>query len=82
MVGNVLRTCINLTPQLAVEDANALVDDALATFMHEMHSNVTMTLNRSPGSCVFGRGMFISVPFMADWYATIPIINKSLLILH
>ena len=49
--------------------ANAadLIDKVIATAMHSIRLNVTSTLNGSPGYFVFGRDMFLDIPFIADW---------------
>ena len=46
-----------------------IIDDALATAMHAMHTTVSTTLGRTPGSLAFAQDMFLNVPLIADWQA-------------
>ena len=66
-VGNVLRTLLYSNPPTTVEGAQELVDEALATAMHAMRTNVATALGSSPGSLVYNRDMFLDVPLQADW---------------
>ena len=50
-----------------MEGAQELVDEALATAMHAMRTNVATALGSSPGSLVYNRDMFLDVPLQADW---------------
>ena len=50
-----------------MDNARDIIDDALATAMHAMRTNVTSALGSSPGALVFGRDMFLNVPLVADW---------------
>ena len=47
--------------------AKGIVDDALVTAMHAMHTTVTSTLGSAPGALAFARDMFL--PLIADWQA-------------
>ncbi|EJK56081.1 hypothetical protein THAOC_24098 [Thalassiosira oceanica] len=60
-VGNILRTVLNSNPNPSLKTAKEIVDDALATAMHAMRTNVATTLGSSPGSLVFARDMFLNV---------------------
>ena len=64
---NVLCVLLYTNPTKKVASAADLIDQALATAMHSMRVNVTSTLNGSPGYFVFGRDMFLDIPFIADW---------------
>ena len=66
-VGNVLRTLLYTNPPRNLDEASDLVDDALATAMHAMRTNVATTLGSSPGALVFSRDMFLDIPLTADW---------------
>ena len=50
-----------------MDNARDIIDNALATAMHAMRTNVTSALGSSPGALVFGRDMFLNVPLVADW---------------
>ena len=68
-VGNVLWILIrtkHLTPQ---QQAEQLLDNALATVMHATRSAVNHTMKTSPGALTFYRDMFVDVPIMADLIA-------------
>jgi len=67
-VGNVLRTLLYTNPPQNLDEANDLVDDALATAMHAMRTNVATALGSSPGALVYSRDMFLDVPLVADWH--------------
>ena len=66
-VGNVLRTLLHgHTPKDDLE-AEAIVDNALATTTHVLRSTATRSLSfQSPGSIAFHRDMFLNIPFLAD----------------
>ena len=66
-VGNVLRTLLYTNPPENLDEASDLVDDALATAMHAMRTNVATALGSSPGALVFSRDMFLDIPLIADW---------------
>lgn len=55
-----------LTAPTTVDDANQLIDDALALAMYATRCAVSRTLGTSPGALVYKRDMFIDVPLMAD----------------
>ena len=65
-IGNTLRTVVFTNPPNNAEEANQLIDNALATAMHATRCSVNATLQNSPGSIVFNRDMFIDVPLIAD----------------
>lgn len=66
-VGNVLRTLLHGHPVQGPAEANAIIDNSLATTMHVLRSSVSRTLNNnSPGSLAFHRDMFLNLPLQAD----------------
>jgi transposase InsO family protein len=65
-VGNLLRTLLYTNPPHNLQQANDLVDTALATASHALRSTVHSTMGLSPGSIVFHRDMFLDIPFVAD----------------
>ena len=68
-VGNVLRTLLYANPPHNLQEANDLVDSALATAIHALQTNVSSALGTSPGALAFARDMFLNVPLTADWIA-------------
>jgi hypothetical protein len=68
-VGKVLRTLVHTNPPQNMAQAWDIIDDALATAMHAMHTTVATTLGSAPGSLAFAWDMFLSVPLIADWQA-------------
>jgi hypothetical protein len=68
-VGNVLRTLVHAHPPQNMTQARDIIDDALATAMHAMHTTVATTLGSAPGALAFSRDMLLNVPLIADWQA-------------
>ena len=68
-VGNVLRTLFFAHPPTNIDQAEQLVDTALATAMHALRSRYSYSIHSSPGALVFGRDMFFDLPITADWIA-------------
>jgi len=66
-VGNILRALQSMQPPAGVEDANRLVDTALANCVFATRAALHGTLKGSPGSLVFGRDMLLDIPLIADW---------------
>jgi len=56
-------------PPQNMTQARDIIDDALATAMHAMHTTVATTLGSAPGAFAFARDMFLNVPLIADWQA-------------
>ena len=63
---NVLRVLLYTNPPRTVANAADLIDQTLATAMHSMRVDVTITLNGYPGYLVFGRDIFLDIPLIAD----------------
>ena len=68
-VGNLLRTMIYSNPPQNVQQANDMVDAALATASHALRASVSASRQSTPGALVFNRDMFLNVPLIADFYA-------------
>ena len=70
-VGNVLQTLLHGQPpqHLTGTRAKEYIDEALSIIMHAMHAGAHSTLGSSPGSLVFNRDMFLSIPLIANWHA-------------
>lgn len=66
-IGQVFRTLIHMYPPNSQQDAENLIDDAIATAMHALRCNPVSTLgNFSPGALVFQRDMLLNIPLIAD----------------
>ena len=48
-----------------------IIDDALATAMHAIHTPVATNLGSAPGVLVIARDMFLNVPQISDWQAIV-----------
>jgi hydroxypyruvate isomerase len=68
-IGNILRTLLHVNAPHNVQQANDLVDAALATAQHAMRTTVHRTLNMSPGALIFQRDMLLNIPLIADLQA-------------
>ena len=67
VIGQIIRTLINLKPPTDKASAELLIDEALATAMHALRCNPVSTLgNYSPGALVFNRDMLLNIPLVAD----------------
>jgi transposase InsO family protein len=64
--GNILRTLEITHPPQTLEEAQLLVDSALATTMHATRTAIHTTLRVSPGAFVFQRDMFLDIPIIAN----------------
>eukprot|EP00804_Cyclotella_cryptica_P022179 CCRYP_011644-RA/>CCRYP_011644-RA protein AED:0.17 eAED:0.14 QI:0/-1/0/1/-1/0/1/0/202 len=68
-VGNVLGTLVHANPPQNMTQARDIINNALATDMHAMHTTVTTTLGSAPGTFAFSQDMFLNVPLINDWQA-------------
>ena len=66
VVGNALRVLATLHPPDGIEDANTLIDTALANAVYATRSTYHSGLKGTPGSIVFNRDMILDIPFIAD----------------
>ena len=66
-VGSVLCVLLYNNPPRTLSNAADLIDQAIATEMHSMRVNVATTCKVSPGSLVFGRGVFLDINLISDW---------------
>jgi hypothetical protein len=66
-IGQVLRTvCASRNPKTKHE-AEAVIEETLATAMHACRCACTSALEyNSPGAMAFGRDMFLDIPLIAD----------------
>ena len=67
-VGNILRTTLHTVQPETIEDAETLVDHALASTMHATRCAVSRMFQTSPGALSFGRDMILDIPVIADLY--------------
>ena len=66
-VGQVIRTMVHLRPPNSGEEAQRLVESALATAMHATRCASHNSLSGvSPGALVFRRDMFLDLPLLVD----------------
>jgi len=65
-IGNVLRTLLHAHTPQNMAQASDLIDTALANAMHAARATYHRSLRASPGQVVFGRDMFVDLPFVAD----------------
>lgn len=66
-VGNSLRTLLHTNPPQNTDDANHLMDTALATASYAARSALHHTLKVTPGALVFRRDMLLDIPLTADF---------------
>ena len=65
-VANVLRTTLATYQPANLEQANQIVENALATAVYATRCAVSQSIGTSPGNLVFRRDMFIDLPLLAD----------------
>ena len=65
-VGDVLRVVLHTNPPQNIDDANQVMDNALATAMHATRCAVSAPIGTSPGALVYGRDMIMDVPLIAN----------------
>jgi hypothetical protein len=64
--GNILRTLELTTPLQTLQEAQLLVDSALATIIHATPTAIHTTLRVSPGAFVFQQDMFLDILIIAN----------------
>ena len=77
-VGNVLRTLLHGEPPKNITSPKDFMDEALSIAMHAMRTSVHTTLGSSPGNLAFNRDMFLNIPLIADWHATVSYTHLTL----
>ena len=68
-VANLISVFVHSNPPQTAEEAERLVDDAIATASHACRSTVHSTLGVSPGALVCHRDMLLDIPCVADLIA-------------
>eukprot|EP00536_Pseudo-nitzschia_multiseries_P003502 jgi/Psemu1/64177/estExt_Genemark1.C_540102 len=67
IIGQIIRTMINLKLPKSEAGANNLIDEAISTAMHALCCNPISTLrNLLPGALVFNCNMLLNIPLHAD----------------
>ena len=67
VVGNILRTALLEKPVATEQEAERLMDYALANACFAMRATINRTLKMSPGSLAFHRDMTMDLPFVANF---------------
>ena len=62
IVGNILRTLLNVELPQNIVNTKEYVDEALSIAMHTMRAGIHSTMGSSPGSLTFNRDMFFNIP--------------------
>jgi hypothetical protein len=57
-VNNVLRTLAHTNPPCIMNQARDIIDDALATAMHDMQTTVATSLGSTQGALAFAQDLF------------------------
>jgi hypothetical protein len=65
-VGSSLRVLQQWNPPAGLNDANALVDAALANAMYTTHASFHSGLQTTPGALAFHCDMVTNIPLMSD----------------
>ena len=66
-IGQVLRTVVAAKNPRSAHEAEAVIEETLATAMHACRAACSSSLGcNSPGSLAFGRDMFLDIPYAAD----------------
>ena len=67
IIGQVIRTLLLQYSPTTLDDANVILDEAVATAMHALRCTPNTSLgNFSPGSLVFQHDMFLDLPLITD----------------
>ena len=65
-IRDILRVVLHTNPPQNMDDANQVMDNALATAMHATRCAVSTPIGTSPGALVYGRDMIMDVPLIAN----------------
>ena len=65
-MGNILRVITQTNSPADEEQAEQIIDNALATCIHMTRSSINQTMQTSPGALVFQRDMLFDIPVIAD----------------
>ena len=65
-VANILRTTLKRYQPITANQAEQLIDNALAAAMHATRCSYTRSIGMTPGEMVFHRDMFFDLPIIVD----------------
>ncbi len=65
-ISNNLRALTTLNPLQGIEDANQLIDTAIANTIFATRAALHGTLKMSPGALAFHRDMVLDIPLISD----------------
>ena len=65
-MGDVLKVLLHVSPPTTLDDADEMVENALATCQHACRVAVNHTMQTSPGAMVFNRDMILNIPLIAN----------------
>lgn len=66
-IGQIIRTLVHIEPPKTSNEADTIIDNAIATAMHACRCSPNSALgNFSPGALVFQRDMFLDIPLISD----------------
>ena len=68
-MGNILRVITQTNPPTDEEEADQIIDNALATCIHVTRASINQTMQTSPGAFVFQRDMLFDIPVRSDLQA-------------
>ena len=68
-MGNILRVITQTNPPTDEEEADQVIDNALATCIHVTRAAINQTMQTSPGAFVFQRDMLFDIPVQSDMQA-------------
>ena len=66
IVGNILRTLLNVEPPQNIDNTKECINEALPIAMHAMRAGIHSTLGSSPGRLTFNRDTILNIPLIAD----------------
>ena len=82
-IGDILRITLHTNPPQNLNDANQVMDNALATCMHVMRCSISAPIGTTPRAIVVGRDMIMDVPLLTNLAAIRDgcqqMINKNLI---
>ena len=65
-IGDILQVVLYTNQPKNINDANQVMDNALATCMYTTRCAVSSPIRTTPGALVYGRDMIMDVPLIAN----------------
>ena len=65
-VGTVLRTLVHENKPRTLKHAQVIIDQALASASHAVHTNVNQATGYPPGALAFHRDMLLNIPLIVN----------------